>query len=86
MRVDELIDILSKYPRELEVELAIVAPSDPQDIDISVDHYSIDGVYQYSPSDEDDVVWLLGGEADDVEDLLDALPGGAEGLADDGDL
>lgn len=74
MRVNELIDILRDYPPELEVELAIVAANDPESPDISVDHYSVDGVMQWrGEDDDDDVVWLIGGETDDVEDLLDAL-------------
>lgn len=86
MRVNELIDILRDYPPDLEVELAIVAPSDPDNPDLTVDHYSLDGVLQWSGTDEgdadgtdEDVVWLIGGDPDDVEDLLDALEG------DDGD-
>lgn len=85
MRVSELIDILQDYPPDLEIELAIVQPSDADNPDLSVDHYSVDGVMQWRGQDDDDeheAVWLIGGEPDDVEDLLDALD--AE-LGDDGD-
>jgi hypothetical protein len=86
MRVNELIDILRDYPPELEVELAIVAASEPNSPDLSVDHYSVDGVMQWPGEDaEDDVVWLIGGEPDDVEDLLDALEAEVDDVSGAGD-
>ena len=36
MRVRELIDILKDQPPDAEVELAVVAPVDPDDDDITV--------------------------------------------------
>lgn len=82
MRVNELIDILRDYPADLEVMLALVAPSDPANPDITVDHYPVEGVLEWNAADgPDDVLWLIGGEPDDVEELLDAL----EAVDDDDD-
>ena len=86
MRVQELIDILRDQPPDAEVEIAIIAPVADDDDDITVDRYSIDGMLPWhdenedgdddgdSDSDSDElVIWLIGGEEDDVEDFLDAL-------------
>ena len=80
MRVRELIDILKDQPPDAEVELAVVAPVDPDDDDITVDRYSVEGVLPWhdderDPDDDSDgiVVWLVGGEDDDVEAFLDAI-------------
>ena len=61
----ELIDILSDHPGDLEVELAVVAP--------------VDGVLPWEDDDADlsaqesRVIWLVGGDDDDVEAFLDAV-------------
>lgn len=82
MRVRELIDILRDQPPEAEVELAIVAPVDLDgvDDDITVDRYTVEGVlpWQDEDADPDDdadglVIWLVGGEVEDVNSFLDAL-------------
>jgi len=79
MRVSELIDMLKDQPPDAEVELAIVAPvSDDVDDDITVDRYSVEGMLPWRDEDEegneeDLVVWLVGGEDEDVEAFLDAL-------------
>ena len=79
MRVSELIDILKDQPPDAEVELAIVAPvGDNEDDDITVDRYSVEGMLPWRDEDEegnDDelVIWLVGGEDDDVEAFLDAI-------------
>ena len=79
MRVSELIDILKDQPPDAEVELAIVAPvGDNEDEDITVDRYSVEGMLPWRDEDEegnDDelVIWLVGGEDDDVEAFLDAI-------------
>lgn len=80
MRVRELIDILKDQPPDAEVELAVVAPVDPDDDDITVDRYSVEGVMPWhdddaDPDDDSDgiTVWLVGGEDDDVEAFLDTL-------------
>ena len=72
MRVAQLIDVLRNYPQELEVELAVIAP--PDDEDIEVDRYPVEGLLQWV-DDEDGVptVWLLCGEEDDVDAFLDAV-------------
>lgn len=88
MRVHELIDILGDYPADLEVMLALVAPSDPANPDITVDHYPVEGVLEWNGTrGQEDVVWLIAGESDDVEELLDALEalGDLDGADDDGD-
>jgi len=79
MRVSELIDMLKDQPPDAEVELAIVAPVDDEDDDdITVDRYTIEGMLPWQ--DEDDngneeelVIWLVGGEDEDVEQFLDAI-------------
>ena len=78
MRVSELIDILKDQPPDAEVELAIVAPVGDNDDDITVDRYSVEGMLPWRDEDEegnDDelVIWLVGGEDDDVEAFLDAI-------------
>ena len=79
MRVSELIEMLKDQPPDAEVELAIVAPvSDDVDDDITVDRYSVEGMLPWRDEDENGneeelVVWLVGGEDDDVEAFLDAL-------------
>jgi hypothetical protein len=83
MRVSELIDILRDQPPDAEVELAVVAPVQEADSDITVDRYAIDGVLPWQDDDPDDptsdgelVVWLVGGEDDDVDTFLDAIEEG----------
>jgi hypothetical protein len=76
MRVSELIDILSDYPPDMEVELAIVAPDKDTEEDIAVDRYVLDGVMPWDEETEDgpeSSVWLIGGEESDVEAFLDAI-------------
>lgn len=74
MRVSELIDFLRDQPGDAEVELAIVAPVDDDSDDITVDRYSIEGVMPWDGDDDEGLVlWLVGGEDDDVEAFLDAI-------------
>ena len=79
MRVSELIEILKDQPPDAEVELAIVAPVDDDQDDITVDRYSVEGMlpWQDDEPDEDNedgmVIWLVGGEDDDVDAFLDAI-------------
>jgi hypothetical protein len=79
MRVSELIDMLKDQPPDAEVELAVVAPvGDDADEDITVDRYSVEGMLPWRDeddegNDEDLVIWLVGGEDEDVEAFLDAI-------------
>jgi hypothetical protein len=74
MRVRELIDILRDQPPEAEVELAVVAPVEDDNEDITVDRYSGEGVLPWEDEgDEGVVIWLVGGEDDDVDSFLDAI-------------
>jgi hypothetical protein len=79
MRVAELIEILKDQPPDAEVELAIVAPVADENDDITVDRYSVEGMlpWQDDEPDEDNedgvVIWLVGGEDDDVDAFLDAI-------------
>ena len=79
MRVNELIEILKAQPPDAEVELAIVAPVVDENDDITVDRYSVEGMlpWQDDEPDEDNedgvVIWLVGGEDDDVDAFLDAI-------------
>jgi len=88
MRVSELIDMLKDQPPDAEVEIAVVAPVTDDDIDITVDRYSVEGMLPWQDDDddgneEDVVIWLVGGEDEDVEAFLDAVEERAE--ADDHD-
>ena len=74
MRVSELIEILRDQPPDAEVELAVVAPVDDDGDDITVDRYSVEGMLPWTDDDSDEVViWLVGGEEDDVDAFLDAV-------------
>ena len=81
MRVHELIDILSDQPPETEVEIAIGAPVDADNDDITVDRYFVDGVLPWQDAEDDEesdnpgelTIWLVGGEEPDVNAFLDAI-------------
>ena len=90
MLVSELIEMLKDQPQDAEVELAVVAPVDDDNDDITVDRYSVDGILPWQDeADEENpnaelVIWLVGGEDDDVDAFLDAIendddPDGHEG-------
>ena len=89
MNVAELIDILKDLDPEAIVELAIVAPVVAADDTITVDQYTVEGILPRDPADHDgeSVVWLIGGEASDVDEFIEAI-GGEEELprAGDGDV
>lgn len=83
MIVRELIEILRDHPPELEVELVIVCPVESPEDPVAVDRYGVDVVLRWEVDDEDDdgpseLLWLVGGEEDDVEAFADAA-----GLADE---
>ena len=79
MRVSELIEMLKDQPPDAEVELAIVAPvNDDDEEDITVDRYGVEGMLPWQDDDDDGnpeelVIWLVGGEDEDVEAFLDAI-------------
>ena len=78
MRVSELIDMLKDQPPDAEVEMAIVAPVDDDSEDITVDRYSVEGMLPWEDDDdegnpEEVVIWLVGGEDEDVDSFLDAI-------------
>ena len=77
MRVSELIEILRDHPADAEVELAVIAPVTDDAEDITVDRYALDGVLPWDDTDDDGndelVIWLIGGEDDDVDTFLDAI-------------
>ena len=74
MRVSELMDMLRDQPPDAEVELAVIAPVDDDNDDITVDRYSVEGMLPWHDDDgEELVIWLVGGEDDDVEAFLDAI-------------
>lgn len=76
MNVRELIDFLSEQDPDSEVELALVAPVDPDEPDdVSVDRYPVLGMLPWRDDDSDGevVIWLIGGESEDFDDLLQAL-------------
>ena len=79
LTVAELIDMLSQHPGDSIVEMSIVAPIQEGDDDITVDRYHIDGIMPWHDEDDDgggageDVIWLVGGEDEDVDVFLDAI-------------
>ncbi len=81
MRVRELIDILNDQPPEAEIELAFIQPIDDEAEDITVDRFSIEGILPWDEENggpaedgaEAPVIWLVGGEEDDVDAFLDAI-------------
>ena len=74
MHVRELIDILSDQPPDAEVELAVIAPVDEDSDDIKVDRYPVDGVLPWHDDESEDlVIWLIGGDEDDLDAFLDAV-------------
>ncbi len=77
MNVAELIDILSDLDPESSVEMAIVAPVGKGSDEITVDQYEVEGILPRDPGDHDGamVVWLIGGEPQDVEEFIDAIGG-----------
>ncbi len=85
MRVSELIDMLKDQPQDAEVEMAIVAPvNEADDDDITVDRYSVEGLLPWQDDESDTeagdglVIWLVGGEDDDVDAFLDAIEQGED--------
>ncbi|HKA03538.1 MAG TPA: hypothetical protein VKD67_04395 [Acidimicrobiales bacterium] len=77
MNVHELIEILKDYPEDTEIEMGIIAPVTDED-QIAVDRYPIEGVLPWeddeaADGDGESVLWLIGGEEDDVEAFLDAI-------------
>lgn len=74
LTVAELIDMLSHYSGDQIVEMAVVAPVNDGDDDITIDRNVIDGVMPWNHDDTDDeVVWLVGGNQADVDTFIDAL-------------
>ena len=80
MRVSELLEMLRDQPPDAEVELAVVAPVDDTHEDITVDRYTVEGMLPWTDDDSDEIViWLVGGDDDDVEAFLDAIENGEDG-------
>ena len=75
MRVSELIEMLKDQPPDAEVEMAVVAPVDDDSEDITVDRYSVEGVLPWEDEGDEKLLWLVGGEDDNVDAFLDALDG-----------
>jgi hypothetical protein len=74
MRITQLIDILRDYPPDWEVRTALVAPVEPDDVNITVDHYSIEGAMPWKDDELDQTfLWLVSGEDDNVEAFLDTV-------------
>jgi hypothetical protein len=74
MRIAQLLDILRDYPQEWEVELAVIAPVEADSAQITVDRYSIEGVLPWEDDETDErLLWLVGGEDDNVDAFLDTL-------------
>lgn len=92
MNVRELIEYLQGQPQDAEVEIVVVAPVEEDDSAITVDRYTIDALlpwinegddegrpYRDHHGDEGDLsVWLIGGEPEDLDSLLDELENQAD--------
>lgn len=79
MLVRELIDFLRLQNPDAEVDLAVVQPDEEDDNSLDVLHMALQHVLTV-PDDEtgEEFVWLVGGEAGDVEDFIDAISGDDE--------
>lgn len=77
MNVAELIDILRDFDPEMIVEMAIVAPVSSDADEITVDQFEVEGIMLRDPVDGggEPVVWLIGGDGNDVEEFIDAMEG-----------
>ena len=75
MNIAELMDILKDLDPDTSVEMAIVAPVTANSEEITVDQYPVEGVLPRDPADHDGalVVWLIGGEPEDVDEFIDAV-------------
>ena len=73
MRIAQLLDILRDYPQEWEVELAVIAPVEDESPEITVDRYSVEGVLPWEDEGDEKLLWLVGGEDDNVDAFLDTL-------------
>jgi hypothetical protein len=78
MNARQLIDILSGYPPETEVELAVVATVAEADDPMEVDRFDVAGVLPWEEDDGEVVLWLVSGEDDDVEAFLDWVEDGPD--------
>jgi hypothetical protein len=80
MNALELIEILRTYPPETEVEIALAAPAEGSD-QIAVDRFPVDALMDWHDEEDDEgnpiepnlVLWLIAGEEDDVDALIDTL-------------
>jgi ABC-type Zn2+ transport system substrate-binding protein/surface adhesin len=77
MLVSELIAALQKQPADSEVELAVIAPVSDDVEDITVDRYALDTLLPWTEDEGEDagttIIWLVGGDDDDVDAFLDAI-------------
>jgi len=79
VNVRQLIDILKDQDPDAVVELAIVAPVEEDEEDITVDRYEVDAVMPWDRDEnEEQKVWLVGGEEDDVDAFIDAVEDDSE--------
>jgi hypothetical protein len=88
MKVAELIDILNDLDPDAVIQMVIATPVDDDDETLTVELYGIDGVLPRRPDDEDgeSVVWLIGGDEEDVEELIDAIDADDETIAPAGEV
>lgn len=82
MNIGELIDILKDLDPETSVEMAIIAPVGVDSDEITVDQYQVEGVLPRDPADHegDLVVWLIGGDPQDVDEFIDAVEDASEAV------
>jgi len=88
MKVAQLVDILNDLDPEAEIQMAIAAPVEDDDESLTVELYGIDGVLPRRPDDHDgeSVVWLIGGDEADVEELIDAIDADDETISPDAEV
>jgi len=89
MLVSELIEILKKQPADSEVEVAVIAPVSDEVEDITVDRYALDTVLPWTEEEGEDagqtVIWLVGGDDEDIDAFLEAIEPEEEGHDDHDD-
>jgi hypothetical protein len=74
MTVGELLEVLRGHDPTTEVVMSIVAPIADDDEEIVTDLFTIDATFLWPDDDADgEVLWLVGGEEEDVERLLEEI-------------
>ncbi len=80
MHFAALMDILGRYPQDMEVEMAVIAPVEAEDEPPDAETFDFRGVLRWEDEEEGATfLWLVGGEAENIAAFLDFY------VLDDGD-